>query len=99
MDIHVRDTAALRELLGEPVSQEQDDASRQRPVYRQLSVQFYPYAAGTAWTVITTDRQGHRRWQRTVATGQLSTTIHELHGRELAEVLQLLLRDALENLS
>lgn len=67
-------------------------------VHREISVHFYPQATSTPWTVIVTDRKGHRRWDRTVGSGALPTGTDTLHGRSLADVLRLLLRDAVENL-
>lgn len=89
---------STRELLGEPVSSDWQARNARIAVSREISLHFYPQAGATTWSVITTDRQGHRRWDRTVATGDLSVGIEELAGESLADVLRILLREAVENL-
>jgi hypothetical protein len=99
MRIFTRDSAPLRELLGEPVDPSIAAELEKRPTYRQLSVLFYPAPYGTVWSVVSVDRRGNRRWDRKLGSGTLDTTVEELRGRDLAEVLRILLREALENLS
>lgn len=69
------------------------------PVSRELALHFYPNRTSVSWTCIVTDRQGHRRWDRTVGVGDLPVPIEELRGRGTAEALEILLRSALDNLA
>lgn len=75
------------------------DGDRLRPVHRQLSFTFHPMNRSTLCTVITTDWQGHRRWDRRAHTLTLGVGADALQGLDMAEVLRILLREALENLS
>lgn len=88
----------IRELIGEPVSARVARLNRKIKPSRAIRVTFYPCPRSTPWTVVCEDIQGNRRWERTVATSDAHVGIEELAGRELAEVLRLLLRAALENL-
>jgi hypothetical protein len=89
----------VREItVGTPSPEWIEHNARIRPS-RSLRVTFYPGRRSTTWTVIQEDWQGHRRWERTIATADMSCTITDLAGEELAEVLRILLRNALENLS
>lgn len=97
--MRVNPRARVRETTdGSPSSDWIEHNARIRPS-RAIRVTFYPSRTCTPWTVVTEDQQGHRRWERTIATADCSVRLDELAGEELAEVLRILLRNALENLS
>lgn len=83
----------------EDVSEDVAAEQLKLPAHRQLQLTFHPMKASTLVTITTTDWQGHRRWDRRNGTMILGPGLNELHGLDLAELLRLLLREALENLS
>lgn len=99
MDFTVNPRARTRELVDGDVSPEWATHNQQIHVSRALRICFYPGRHATMWSVVSVDRQGHRRWERTIGVGDLSVSVEDLAGEELAECLRLLLRAALENLS
>lgn len=66
---------------------------------RSLRFTFHPMSSSTLCTVVTTDRNGYDRWDRRTGTLVLGVGAPELRGLDMAEVLRILLREALENLS
>lgn len=68
-------------------------------VHRTIRFAFHPMKSSTLCTVITTDRNGHDRWDRRNGTLTLGVGVAELQGLDMADVLRVLLREALENLS
>lgn len=67
-------------------------------VSKRISVAFHPMRETTLVTVITTNLQGHDRWDRKDGTLTVDVPIRELAGEPLPEVLRILLRAALEQL-
>jgi hypothetical protein len=82
-----------------------DGSSPERPpadpsslVSRRISVAFHPMRETCLVTVVTTNLQGHDRWDRKDGTFTIDVPIRDLAGQQLREVLRLLLRAALEEL-
>jgi hypothetical protein len=67
-------------------------------VSRRITVAFHPMRETTLVTVVTTNLQGHDRWDRKDGTLTVDAPIRDLAGRSLPEVLAILLRAALEEL-
>jgi hypothetical protein len=97
--MNVNPRPRVREIAADAVSPEWRELNARIRGSRSIRVSFYPQRTSTPWTVVSVDWQGHRRWERTLATGDLSASLEDLAGEELAEVLRILLRNALENLS
>lgn len=87
-----------RSHVTDPDGPEVEHDSRDRG-HRQLSFTFHPMAASTLCTVMTTDWQGRRRWDRRTGTLVLGVGADSLRGLDTAQALRLLLREALENLA
>lgn len=67
-------------------------------VSRRISVAFHPMRDTCLVTVVTTNLQGHDRWDRKDGTLTVDVPIRDLAGEPLPQVLRILLRAALEEL-
>jgi hypothetical protein len=67
-------------------------------VSKTIKVAFHPMRETTLVTVVTTNLQGHDRWDRKDGTMTVDAPIRDLAGMQLHEVLRILLRATLEEL-
>ena len=72
------------------------DQADPREVSRSITLTFHPMRESTLVTIMTTARGGARRWDRITGTVLLPVTVDALRGRDLPEVLRILLLATLD---
>ena len=82
----------------EGTAPERPPADPSSAVSKKIALAFHPMRETTLVTVVTTSLQGHDRWDRRDGTLTVDAPIRDLAGKDLHEVLRLLLRATLEEL-